>query len=55
MVQNDEIVIVDEHTAEQCPADAGRRIASGDRSQGERVDSERDVTLASTTFQNHFR
>ena len=56
MVQNDEIVIVDEHTGRAMP---GRRWSEG---LHQAVEAKEDVsiqnetqTLASTTFQNYFR
>ena len=56
MVQNDEIVIVDEHTGRAMP---GRRWSEGlhqaiEAKEGVSIQNETQ-TLASTTFQNYFR
>ena len=56
VVQNDQIVIVDEHTGRTMP---GRRWSDGihqavEAKEGVRIQQE-NQTLASTTFQNYFR
>tara|TARA_R110001606_G_scaffold360158_5_gene512907 strand:- start:3512 stop:6241 length:2730 start_codon:yes stop_codon:yes gene_type:complete len=56
VVQNDQIVIVDEHTGRTMP---GRRWSEGihqavEAKEGVRIQQE-NQTLASTTFQNYFR
>ncbi|MDO3382813.1 preprotein translocase subunit SecA [Gilvimarinus algae] len=56
IVQNNEVVLIDEHTGRTMP---GRRLSEGlhqaiEAKEGVRIQSE-SQTLASTTFQNYFR
>ncbi len=56
IVQNDQIVLIDEHTGRTMP---GRRLSEGlhqalEAKEGVKVQAE-SQTLASTTFQNYFR